>query len=88
MRYEFKNKEEIIRNSNSWCQVCGTRRDRLDLHHVYPDSEGHKDWILVLLCRKHHKQVDHDAELIDLTKRIAQFQKETGRRYNPLTDKV
>lgn len=90
-RWEFKSKDLIVLNSNCWCQVCGTRRDRLDVHHAIPRSTGastSEEWNAVVLCRMHHQEVESSQELASYCLRIAYWQKETGRRFNPLIDKV
>jgi 5-methylcytosine-specific restriction endonuclease McrA len=50
----------IVRDGHT-CRVDGCKATRsLELHHIWPVAEGGKDDVenLVLLCRKHHNEIE------------------------------
>lgn len=56
-------KEQLWHRAGGYCEVVlGVRCDRIgvDLHHVIKRSRGGADTLdnLVLLCRRHHRQID------------------------------
>lgn len=55
----------VLRDGNS-CQVHGCKVSRgLELHHVWPVTQGGKDDAdnLIMLCKKHHDEIEDNGTI-------------------------
>lgn len=79
----------VIRDGHR-CKVNGCKATRsLELHHIWPVADGGKDDVenLVLLCRKHHNEIEEAGTALSMTEILA-WTSDTPQSAKPLQQRI